>query len=309
MPRVLVVGSINMDLIMQCERAPRAGETVSGGVFHTAHGGKGANQAVACARLGARTVMVGRVGGDEFGPRLRGALEAEGIGVAPVRVDQGTASGVAVILLERSGANRIVVAGGANHRLGDEDVAAAAALLDSTDVVLMSLEIPLEVAVRVAAACRERGVRCVLDAGPASPEVAQVGLPRLVDVISPNETEAEALTGVPVAGADGARSAAARLRAVGAREVVIKLGAGGAYWAGEEGEGHLPAFAIKPVDTTAAGDAFSACLAVSLAAGLPIREAVRRANAAGALACLTLGAQPSMPTRAALEAFLQERDA
>ena len=308
-PRVLVVGSINMDLIMRLKRVPRAGETVHGDEFHTAHGGKGANQAVACARLGARTSMIGCVGRDEFGGRLRAALEEEGIDVAGVRVDADVATGVALILVERGGQNRIVVAAGANWKLGDVDVQAAARVLPEVDAVLMPLELPLAVVMHVAAAARERGVLSVLDAGPVSREAAEAGLPAAVDVISPNETEAEALTGIAVRDVDSAARAARQLRAAGARDVVVKLGARGAYWAGEAGEDYFPAFGIDAVDTTAAGDAFSACLTVGLASGLAMPDAIRRAVAAGALACLKLGAQPSMPERAALDTFLRERGA
>ncbi len=154
---------------------------------------------------------------------------------------------------------------------------------------------------------RAQGVRSVLDAGAATRAAADVGLPGLVDLISPNEAEAEALTGIGVADAEDARRAAAALRDMGARDVVVKLGEKGAYWLGESGEGHFPAFPVDPVDTTAAGDAFTACLTVGLAEGLATPEAIRRANAAGAAACLALGAQPSMPTSKSVQAFLAGR--
>jgi len=305
--RVLVVGSINMDLIVRCPRLPGAGETLAGDDFATAPGGKGANQAVACSRLGARTAMIARVGGDEFGQRLRRGLQEEDVDVTHVRVDGEASTGVALILLERTGDNRIVVVLGANARLGDEEVATASQALAESDVLLMPLEVPLPVAKAVAAAARERAVLCVLDAGAATPTAVDIGLPGLVDVLSPNEAEAEILTGIPIKGRDDARRAADRLRDMGAKDVVVKLGRDGAYWSGPQGEAHVPAFRIDPVDTTAAGDAFTSCLAVSLAEGYGMVDAIRRANAAGALACLTLGAQPSMPTAGALEQFLRER--
>jgi ribokinase len=306
-PRVLVVGSINMDLIVRLQRVPEQGETIHGEALRTAPGGKGANQAVACSRLGAETVMVGRVGEDEFGPKLRAGLASDSVDVAAVRVDRDAPSGVALILLDESADNRIIVTKGANARLGDEDVAAAAELLDGADAVLMPLEVPLPVVKAVAEEARARGVRSVLDAGPATPAAVAAGLPRLLDLISPNQTEAEAFTGVPVRDLDGARKAAARLREMGARDVVLKLGDQGSYWLGAAGEHHEPAFPVEPVDTTAAGDAFTGCLVVSLGEGMPMPEAIRRANAAGALACLELGAQPSMPSAAVVESFLQER--
>jgi ribokinase len=302
--RVLVVGSINMDLIVRCERVPGPGETLHGAYSSTAPGGKGANQAVSCARLNAETVMIGRVGDDEFGRRLRAGLEQGHIDVTRVRVDPRDGSGFALILLEEKGQNRIVVIPGVNARMGEEEVEAAATAMGQADVVLMQLEVPLPVVKAIAETARERGVRCVLDAGAATPEAAEMGLPALVDVISPNEAETQALTGMSVASIADAGRAARRLRAMGAKDVVLKLGEQGAYWTGPEGEEHFPAFPIDPVDTTAAGDAFTGCLAVGLAEGRPMAEAITRANAAGALACLTLGAQPSMPTLQAVERFL-----
>lgn len=308
-PRVLVVGSINMDLIVRCENVPKAGETVHGQEFRTAPGGKGANQAVACARLGAHTMMVGRVGEDEFGQSLRRGLGADGIDTGPVLVDREVASGVALILLESGGSNRIVIIGGANQRLDEQDVARATALLTRSDVVLMQLEIPLPVVRDIAIAARERGVKTVLDAGAATPAATELGLPALVDVISPNEPEAEALTGIAVRDMADAHRAAARLHELGTPEVVLKLGSRGALWSRGGGAKHFPAFAVNPVDTTAAGDAFTGSLAVSLAAGVAMETALVRANAAGALACLKMGAQPSMPTAAEVDAFLASHSA
>ncbi len=297
-----------MDLIVQCARAPRAGETLHGTAFTTAGGGKGANQAFACARLGAQVRMVGRVGEDAFGAELREGLAAAGVDTAGVTTDPESATGVALIVVEETGENRIVVVSGANGRVGEREVGRARALMEEADVVVMALEVPLRVVKEVAMFARERGVRCVLDAGAATSEVVDLGLPALVSVISPNESEAEALTGVPVDDLDGAREAARRLREMGARDVVLKLGARGSYWLGDEGEAHAPGFPITPVDTTAAGDAFTGCLAVALARGRPMPEAMKRANAAGARACLTLGAQPSLPTEEEVDAFLAERE-
>jgi ribokinase len=305
MPRVLIVGSINMDLIVRCRRVPDAGQTVHGDDLLTAGGGKGANQAVAASRLGADTTLVARVGEDDFGDSLRQALEDDGIDVRAVTRDPDAASGVALILLEEGGQNRIVVMGGANSRLDDKEVSVARALLSEADVLLMQLEIPVNVVAEVAQAAREVGVTSVLDAGPATEAALQAGILGLFDVLSPNESETEALTGIRVDSLDDASRAAARLREVGAREVMIKLGAQGAYWQGAEGDQHIPGFPIEPVDTTAAGDAFTACLAVGLGLGVPVAESIRRANAAGALACLKLGAQPSMPTRQELDDFLR----
>ncbi len=304
MPNVLVVGSINMDLIVRCERLPTEGETAHGDDLVTAAGGKGANQAVASSRLGAQTHMVGRLGEDEFGTRLRAGLEENNVNTQAVLTDPDASTGVALILLEASGQNRIVIMSGANARVGTQDVATAKEQLPEVDVVLLQLEIPISTVAQVAAAAREAQVRSVLDAGAATREAIDAGLPALMDVISPNETEAQALTGVEVTGLASAAEAARRLREMGARDVVVKLGSEGAYWSGEAGEDHVPAFAIDPVDTTAAGDAFTACLAIDIASGEEMLAALRRANGAGALACLKLGAQPSMPTRGELESFL-----
>jgi ribokinase len=307
MPRVLVVGSINMDLIVRCVRIPREGETIHGEDLVTAGGGKGANQAVAASRLGAETTLIGRVGEDEFGPRLCAALQEDGVDTRFIAADPEARTGAALILLEASGANRIVIMSGANAQVGQEEVATARSLLGKCDVVLMQLETPIAVVAAVAEAARDAGVTSILDAGAATRAAMSAGLPGLVDVISPNESEAAALTGVEVKDLASARQAAAVLRAAGARDVVLKLGEAGAYWLGDGAEEHCPSFPIKPIDTTAAGDAFTACLAVGLADGLAMTAAIRRANAAGALACLKLGAQPSMPTRAEVEAFLSER--
>lgn len=306
-PRVLVVGSINMDLIVRCARVPKQGETTHGDDLATAAGGKGANQAVACARLGARTRIVGRVGEDEFGPRLREELERSGVDVEHLRSDPEAASGVALILLEQRGHNRIIVMSGANARVGEKEIEVTRALLKDTDVVLMQFEVPLPVVAAVAEEAQAAGVRSVLDAGAATRAAVETGIPALVDVISPNETEAETLTGVSVRDLASARQAGRRLRSLGTRDVVLKLGDRGAYWVGKTGEKHFPAYAVEPVDTTAAGDAFTGCLAVELARGASMSEGISHANAAGALACLTLGAQPSMPTAQALAEFLDER--
>jgi ribokinase len=296
-----------MDLIVRCCQVPGQGETVHGDEFAIAHGGKGANQAVACSRQGAQTMMIGRVGNDDFGRATKAGLKAEGVNVDWLRADSGAATGVALILLEPDGHNRIIVIGGANLRLDDEDVAVARKALGKADTLLVQLETPLPIVKAVAQAARKMHVLTVLDAGAANPAAGEPGLLGLVDVASPNESEAEALTGIAVNDGDSARRAAARLRELGARDVVVKLGERGAYWAGPAGEGLSPGFTITPVDTTAAGDAFTASLAVSLASGAEMPQALKRANAAGALACLKLGAQPSMPTAAEVDDFLSRR--
>lgn len=304
MPRILVVGSANMDLVVKAPRMPVAGETVMGGEFSTVRGGKGANQAIACARMGAEVWMLGCVGQDAFGDALIEGLRADGVRCELMRRHPTAPSGIAVILIDASGENSIVVATGANGELAAEDVATVQGF-ERFDAVLTQLEAPLETVRATLRRAREHGVLSVLDAGPPT-EGAQE-LVAEADVISPNETEAKALLGLPVQERLEPGEAADRLVAAGARLVVLKLGAEGALVAGPDCIEHIPAFMVEPVDTTGAGDAFTAALAVSLAEGEdPVRAATVGA-AAGALAATTFGAAPSMPTREAVEEFMRAR--
>lgn len=300
-PRLTVVGSLNTDLVIRAPALPQPGETVTGGEFATFPGGKGANQAVAAARLGARVAMVGCVGGDDFGRRLIDGLRAEGIDVTHVRVDEGSPSGTALITVDPQGQNTIVVAPGANLRLTPDDVARAEALVRESAVVLLQLEVPPETVLAAARLASTHGARVVLDPAPAKP-VADA-MVRLVEVINPNESEARTLTGIPVTDEGAAGRAAAELVRRGARAAVIKLGARGAYvYDGTRGE-MVAGIPVQAVDATAAGDAFAAALGVGLAEGMALRDAVRFANAAGALSVTRRGAQPSMPFRADVDAF------
>lgn len=299
--RVCVVGSLNVDLVVKVPRLPAVGETVTGGVFATFPGGKGANQAVAAARLGARAFMVGRVGEDDFGRRARAALEREGVDVAFVRSDPEAATGVALIGVDPQGRNLILVAPGANARVSPDDVERAGEVIRSASLLLLQLEIPMETVRRAAEIAHEAGVRVVLDPAPAAP--LPEALYPLVDVINPNEIEARALTGLPVGSVEEAVRAAEVLQGRGARAAVVKLGEHGAVYASAEARGHVPAFDVPAQDTTAAGDAFAAALGVGLAEGKPLVDAVRFANAAAALKVTRMGAQ-SMPTRSEVEALL-----
>ena len=300
--RVTVVGSLNMDLVVRAPRIPRPGETIIGGEFRTVPGGKGANQAVAAARLGAQVAMVGRVGGDAFGGLLLENLAAAGVDPAFVTRDPQAATGVALIEVDDAGQNSIVVVSGANMRLAPADVEAAAAAIGVADVLLLQLESPLETVTRAAQVAHARGVTVILNPAPARPVPA--GLLGLVDVLIPNESETALLTGLPVGDQEEAQAAAAALRRMGVATVILTLGERGALLAYEGGAELFPAFDVTPVDTTAAGDAFVGGLAVALAEGRPLREAVRWGNAAGALATTRLGAQPSLPTRQALDDML-----
>lgn len=300
--RVTVVGSLNMDLVVRAPRIPRPGETIIGGEFRTVPGGKGANQAVAAARLGAQVAMVGRVGGDAFGGLLLENLAAAGVDHTFVTRDVEAATGVALIEVDDAGQNSIVVVSGANMRLAPADVEAAAAAIGVADVLLLQLESPLETVTRAAQVAHARGVTVILNPAPARPVPA--GLLGLVDVLIPNESETALLTGLPVGDQEEAQAAAAALRRMGVATVILTLGERGALLAYEGGAELFPAFDVTPVDTTAAGDAFVGGLAVALAEGRPLQEAVRWGNAAGALATTRLGAQPSLPTRQALDDML-----
>jgi len=304
-PNILVVGSANMDLVVKAERVPRQGETIMGHGFQTVHGGKGANQAVACARLGARTTMLGRVGNDAFGRELRAGLEREGVDVSHLRADPQAASGIAVIIVDATGDNSIVVAPGANGCLTLEDVEALRLAESSYDAVLAQLEIPLEVIIAAFEQARAAGAKTILDAGPARklpPELL-----RQVDVISPNRSEAEAILGMKISGKGSLEGVSRRLQSLGPKEVVLKLGEEGALVTRGRESTRIPAAAITPVDTTGAGDAFTAALAVFLAEGKDIVAAARPAACAGALAATVFGAQPSMPTRQTLRQFAKEQ--
>jgi ribokinase len=303
MSRVAVVGSINMDLVVRAPRFPAGGETILGHGFGTIPGGKGANQAVAARRLGADVAMIGRVGGDPFGAALRQNLAREGIGTDGVVSDPARATGVALITVEDGGENTIIVVPGANGALTRADLDAARALLTGAAILLMQLEIPLDVVEGAAEQARAAGVTVLLNAAPAQPLP-----PRLlacVDYLVVNESEARLLAGADAAGPEDAARA---LRALGARHVVVTLGAAGAMLLGPDGGVvTAPGFRVQAVDTTAAGDGFVGAFAVALAAGRSGRDALRWGNAAGALAVTREGAQPSLPSRAELEAFLTSR--
>ncbi len=295
-PAILVVGSINMDLVVRTVTIPRAGETVLGRDFATIPGGKGANQAVAAARLGGRVAMIGRVGDDDLGPRLRAGLQGDGIDVASVLTTPGVPSGIAVIVVSDRGENAITVASGANFRLTPADLDAAEPLFRAAKVCLLQLEIPADTVLHALELCRRHGVESILDTAPAPRPPAPAGL-FAADIVSPNQGEAAALLADGAAQVSDDPSAVAdALHARGCAAVVLKLGEQGAYLSGPKARALVPGHRVEVVDTTAAGDAFTGALAVGRARGLELRESVELANAAGALACARLGAQPSMPS-------------
>jgi ribokinase len=301
-PHITVIGSINMDLVVRTPRFPGPGETILGSDFLTVPGGKGANQAVAVARMGARTAMLGRVGSDAFGEQMLKGLQGEGIDTGHVSVDSEAPSGVALITVVESGENNIIVVPGANGRLSPQDVEDAEATLDASSSIVLQLEIPLPTVMGAVDSAARRGVRVILNAAPARP--LPPDLLGKVDYLIVNELEAALLTGLDSTQPEEASKA---LLAQGPANVVITLGNAGALLATPQGLEVVPTFEVSVVDTTAAGDAFAGAFAVALAEGKGPLEAVRRANAAGALAATRLGAQPSLPTRVELESFLEAR--
>jgi ribokinase len=302
-PRIVVAGSINMDLVVRSARLPRPGETIIGRETLELPGGKGANQAVAAARLDADVFMIGRVGDDGFGERLRTGLKHEGINISHVTVTPKCASGLAIVAVEDSGENAITVIPGANGRLTADDVTAASDLIREADVLLLQLEVPLETVLLAIELAVEFDTQVILDPAPAPASFPTKLL--AVDVACPNETEAAAITGRQIANLDDAKNAALRLHAMGARHAVVTLGSQGAVVCGPDGWlEHVPSFAVEAVDSTAAGDAFAAGLGVSLAQGRPVSVAVRYGCAAGALATTRQGAQPAMPTAAEVRRFV-----
>lgn len=299
---ITVVGSLNMDLIVRAPRIPQPGETIIGSGFHVAPGGKGANQAVAAARLGARVSLVGRVGQDSFGTDLLDNLKEAGVDHTYVSQDPDAASGVALIEVDDAGQNSIIVASGANMRLSPADVEAAEAIIAGADIVLLQLESPLETVARAAQLARAHQVTVILNPAPAQP--LPVGLLSAVNILVPNESETAILTGLPVEDQSEIEAAGARLRDLGVETLILTLGERGAMLVTAGGSQLFPTFKVTPVDTTAAGDAFVGGLAVALAEGLSLPEAIRWGNAAGALATTQLGAQPSLPARQRLEKLL-----
>jgi len=305
---IVVVGSLNMDLVVRAPRLPRPGETLSGGPFATYPGGKGANQAVAAAMLGASVAMVGRVGDDAFGRELAAVLAGAGVDGAEVRPAPGMASGVALIAVEDGGQNMIVIAPGANAALDPAAVDAAAPLLRSCRALLLQLESPLPAVARAAQIARAAGATVILNPAPAPAGPLPAELLASVDYLVPNETEAAALLGGEAPAEPLVLARAVRER-LGVPAALVTLGARGAVLADAAGAIVQPAFSVQAVDATAAGDAFIGGFAAALVAAEPPAAAMRWGCAAGALATTRPGAQASLPTRGALLALLGENRA
>lgn len=311
--RVIVFGSINMDLVVRGERLPQPGETLHGQRFFTAPGGKGANQAVASARLQADTQLIGCVGADLFGSTLLDAMQADGVDTRHVRTIPETSTGVALITVSESGENTIVLAAGANAHHGAAELAALRDSLTRADaqpahhVLLLQLEIDLHQVEKAARLAKAAGVTVILDPAPAAP--LPDTLLHNISLLTPNESEAALLVSYPLSDQDAVERAAQDLLARGCEQIVIKLGGRGAYWANGSQTAWLKPFPVTAVDTVAAGDAFNGAVATALSSGLPMGDALRWGTAAGALSVTQEGAQPSLPTRKALEMLLQSGDA
>ena len=300
-PHIVVVGSANIDLTTFTDQFPRPGETIFGDRFQLGFGGKGANQAVAARLCGARVSMVARLGSDLFGPATVQNFESRGIDTSHVWITPGVSSGVAPIFVDSSGQNRILVVKGANDQLTPDDVDSAAALLGSADCIVLQLEVPIETVNYTLQFARENGVPSILN--PAPGQALDLDQVASADYVIPNETEAEALSGLPVRTLEEARACGRSLIGRGLRRVIITLGGNGALCCGPDGDEHVPAHRVTPLDTTGAGDAFIGSFARFVASGLSERESVARANVYAALSTLGVGTQMSFVSQ---ERFEQE---
>ena len=298
---VVVIGSLNMDLVTRAPRLPRGGETLIGHSFATVSGGKGANQAVAAARLGALVSMVGCVGNDDYGVQLRDALLAEQIDCQAVSVVEDS-SGVALIVVDDNSQNAIVIVAGANGSMTPAVIDRFDAVLQAADVIICQLEIPDATVGHALKRGRELGKTVILNPAPASRPLPADWF-SAIDYLIPNESEAAALSGLPVDSLETAEKAAAHLISLGAGKVIITLGAQGSLFANGTGYQHFPAPKVKAVDTTAAGDTFVGGFAAALAAGKTEDEAIRFGQVAAALSVTRAGAQPSIPTTFDVQAF------
>lgn len=302
MSKIVVIGSSNTDLVVNTDRAPEGGETVLGNGFAVNHGGKGANQAIAVSRIGGTVSFISKVGNDTFGSQMRRHYEDEGMDVSYVLVDALAPSGVALIIVDGKAENRIVVAPGANGNLTEEDIDKAGLAVEKSEFVLLQLEIPMttvEYAVRMAASL---GKKVIVNPAPACPLSEE--LLRDVYLITPNETEAGILTGITIVDNDSAIKAAEALFRLGVQNVVITLGEKGALVYNAEVSMFVPAYQVKAVDTTAAGDVFNGALAVALSEGRTLPDAARFACAASAISVTRMGAQNSVPSRDELDNYI-----
>jgi ribokinase len=293
--RIVVIGSTNMDMVVKSTRIPVPGETVLGGAFLMNPGGKGANQAVSVARLGGEVTFVSKVGNDVFGKQSTQAFEEEGIDISGVLEDNNAPSGVALITVDDSGENSIVVASGANLNLTPQDVEACLNKTANIEIILMQLEIPMDTVKFTAQYALTHGIKVILNPAPSNPSVPE--LFGMIDIITPNSNEAEMLTGVSVKDVDSAKEAAEYLYKQGVKNVAITLGAKGAVLFNGQGFHEIPATKVDAIDTTAAGDVFNGALAVAVAEGKDLLSAVTFACQAASITATRMGAQSSIPYR------------
>ncbi|MEM6502490.1 MAG: ribokinase [Cyanobacteria bacterium P01_C01_bin.89] len=291
---ILVFGSINMDLVARVPQLPLPGETIQGSHFTTSPGGKGANQAVAVAKLGAEVALIGRVGEDGFGQELMGHLQRFGVDVGAIATDPHTSTGIAQILVDDRGQNQIAIVGGANHTIGNVELDQLKQRLPQAKILLLQLEIPLPMAIAAAQRAKAAGVTVILDPAPA-PDTFPDELYSAVDILTPNETEASRLVGFLVTDQDSAAIATETLQNRGIDTVIITLGDRGSFCRTPTEAFFTPAIAVDVVDTVAAGDGFNGAIATALQNGQPWREAIHWATCAAGLCCTRSGAQFSLP--------------
>lgn len=304
MNKIVVIGSLNMDLVVQASRLPQGGETILGNAFHEIPGGKGANQAVAMARLGAQVDMIGRVGSDGFGKSLLSTLSVDGVNVEAVKALEGTSTGVALITVQDSGENSIIVVPGANGLLSPLDLEPLKGQILSASTVVAQLETPIETVKTALKLAKKEGIRTILNPAPA--QALDLELLESIDLLTPNETELALLSGMVTETLEEVKLAALALIEKGVKALVVTLGSEGAYYIDHTGRTYKQkAYPVKAVDTTAAGDSFTAALAVKLTEGADIEEAMDFASKVGAITVQKIGAQSSLPTLEAVEAFNQ----
>jgi len=301
--KIVVIGSSNTDLIVRIPRIPKPGETILGGRFMTAAGGKGANQAIAASRAGGEVSFIACLGNDDLGDEALRGFESDGLDTSHIFRETSPPSGVALIFVGDDGENSIAVAGGANMSLTPEKIRKSRQVIEASDILVVQLEIPLDSVMEAAGTASARGIPVLLNPAPAL-ELPNVLLAQL-SFLTPNESEAELLTGIPVTNSESARKAAADLRERGVKTVIVTMGRRGAFVSSAEMEDMVPGFEVEAADTTAAGDVFNGALSVAVSERRPLPEAVRFACAAAALSVTKEGAQPSVPLRNEIESFLQ----
>jgi ribokinase len=299
---LVVVGSANMDMVVSTGRFPDPGETILGEAFRMFPGGKGANQAVSAAKLGGRVSFIGKMGNDLFRDRLFESMGRDGVCLDYVLSDPDVSTGIAVIMVDSNGMNEIVVVSGSNMRLSPDDIEKMHHIIAAAGVVLMQLEIPVETVLKTTEIAKENGAVVILNPAPAR-ELPE-SLLRKIDILTPNENEAEYLSGIPVDSCESARAAATALLARGVGSVIVTMGDKGCVLVSERVSEIFPAPKVQAVDSTAAGDAFNGALALSLGMGKTISEAIRFATTVAAISVTRMGAQSSMPTLEDVHSFL-----